>query len=295
MSGTNGIADLLFVNGPVYTMDAARSWASAVAVKAGTIVAVGSDDDVRAWKGPHTEVVDLAGRMLIPGFQDAHVHPPGSGLEMLRCDLSEIYTLEEYQRIIADYAAANPDAPWILGGGWYMDVFPGGTPTKETLDARRARPAGCLDQPRRSRRMGQLARAGARRRHARHTRSPRRPDRTRRRRRAVRHAARRRDGARRRRVAPQPTPTRTTPPACGCAGATSTRWASPAGRTRSSGSTTATGRSTPTSRPPASGELTARVVGALWWDRASRRSTRSTDLVERRARARRPAASRRPA
>ena len=135
MSDTNGTADLVFVNGPVYTVDGSRSWAAAVAVKSGTIVAVGTDDDVRAWMGAHTEIVDLAGRMLLPGFQDAHIHPPGSGLEMLRCNLSEIYSLEEYRRIIAEYSAANPDAPWILGGGWYMDVFPGGTPTKEVLDA----------------------------------------------------------------------------------------------------------------------------------------------------------------
>ncbi|MGZ8650650.1 MAG: amidohydrolase [Actinomycetota bacterium] len=108
---------------------------SAVAVKAGRIVAVGGEDEVRSWNGPRTEVVDLAGRMLLPGFQDAHIHPPGSGLEMLRCDLSEIYALDAYQRIIADHAAADPGAPWILGGGWSMDVFPGGTPTKEALDA----------------------------------------------------------------------------------------------------------------------------------------------------------------
>ncbi len=135
MSDVNGSAELLFVNGPVYTVDAARSWATAVAVKGGTIVAVGADKDVRAWMGPHTEVVDLAGRMLLPGFQDAHIHPPGSGLEMLRCNLTELYVLDAYERVIAEYAAANPDAPWILGGGWYMDVFPGGTPTKEALDA----------------------------------------------------------------------------------------------------------------------------------------------------------------
>ena len=135
MSDVNGSAELLFVNGPVYTVDAARSWATAVAVKGGTIVAVGADKDVRTWIGPHTEVVDLAGRMLLPGFQDAHIHPPGSGLEMLRCNLTELYVLDAYERVIAEYAAANPDAPWILGGGWYMDVFPGGTPTKEALDA----------------------------------------------------------------------------------------------------------------------------------------------------------------
>jgi predicted amidohydrolase YtcJ len=135
VSDVNGSAELLFVNGPVYTVDAARSWATGVAVKGGRIVAVGPDKDVRAWRGPHTEVVDLAGRMLLPGFQDAHIHPPGSGLEMLRCNLSDLYVLDAYERVIAEYAAANPDAPWILGGGWYMDVFPGGTPTKEALDA----------------------------------------------------------------------------------------------------------------------------------------------------------------
>ena len=55
---------------------------------------------------------------------------------MLRCDLHELYVrCDTSSAIIADYAAANPDAPWILGGGWYMDVFPGGTPTKEALDA----------------------------------------------------------------------------------------------------------------------------------------------------------------
>jgi hypothetical protein len=136
VSDPNGsTADLAFVNGPVYTVDAVRSWARAVAVKGGRILAVGSDDDVREHIGPHTEVVDLAGRMLLPGFQDAHSHPPGSGLEMLRSNLSELYTLEDYRRVIVEYAADNPDAPWIKGGGWYMDVFPGGTPTKEALDA----------------------------------------------------------------------------------------------------------------------------------------------------------------
>jgi predicted amidohydrolase YtcJ len=135
-------ADLVFVNGPVYTVDAARSWARAVAVKGGRIVAVGSDDDIRERTGPHTEVVDLAGRMLLPGFQDAHNHPPGSGLEMLRCNLTELYTMEDYRRVIVEYAANNLDTLWIKGGGWYMDVFPGGTPTKEVLDVMiRDRPA----------------------------------------------------------------------------------------------------------------------------------------------------------
>ncbi|MEO8476965.1 MAG: amidohydrolase [Actinomycetota bacterium] len=131
----NDSADLVFVNGSVYTVDAARSWAQAVAVREGRIVAVGNDDEVRALAGGRTEVVDLAGRMLVPGFQDAHVHPVGGGVDMLQCDLHDLSTAEEYLAAIGAYAASNPDVPWILGGGWSMDAFPGGTPTAAALDA----------------------------------------------------------------------------------------------------------------------------------------------------------------
>jgi hypothetical protein len=127
-------ADLIFVNGAVYTVDAARRWASAVAIRGGRIAAVGTDEGVRELAGASTEVVDLAGRMLLPGFQDAHVHPPGSGLEMLRCNLSEAYGLQEYLRIIGDYGSDRPDEEWIRGGGWSMDVFPAGAPTADLLD-----------------------------------------------------------------------------------------------------------------------------------------------------------------
>ena len=130
----NGTANLAFVNGRVYTMDAARRWASAVAVNEGRIVAVGTDGEVRDMVGPGTDVVDLGGRMLLPGFQDAHVHPPSSGYEMLHCNLSEAYDAKEYTRIVGEYASAHPDEPWIVGGGWSMDVFPGGNPPKGILD-----------------------------------------------------------------------------------------------------------------------------------------------------------------
>ena len=130
----SGSADLVFVNGAVYTVDTARSWARAVGVKGGRIVAVGTDADVRDLLGAGTEVIDLEGKMLLPGFQDAHVHPPAAGVDMLQCDLHDANTLEEYIGIIRGYADSHPDAGWILGGGWSMDVFPGGTPAKEILD-----------------------------------------------------------------------------------------------------------------------------------------------------------------
>lgn len=127
-------ADLIFVNGAVYTVDAARRWARAVAVRGGRIAAVGTDEQVRALAAPATEIVDLEGRMLLPGFQDAHCHPPGGGYDMLHCNLTDAHSLEEYERIIRGYIADRPDVPWVLGGGWSMDVFPGGNPTKDVLD-----------------------------------------------------------------------------------------------------------------------------------------------------------------
>jgi predicted amidohydrolase YtcJ len=128
------IADLVFVNGAVYTVDAARSWAQAVAVRDGRIVAVGTDGDVRDLAGRGTEVVDLAGKMLVPGFQDSHVHPVGGGIDMLQCDLHHLDSSAAFLDAIKDYADGHPDAPWILGGGWAMDAFPGGTPTRDLLD-----------------------------------------------------------------------------------------------------------------------------------------------------------------
>jgi predicted amidohydrolase YtcJ len=126
-------ADLVLRGGTVYTVDAARSWAQAVAVRDGTIVAVGTDAQVGELTGPRTVVIDLAGRMLLPGFIDAHVHASAAGLERLRCDLSEAHGLEDYLAIVRRYAQTS-EAYWITGGGWSMDVFPGGVPSRRDLD-----------------------------------------------------------------------------------------------------------------------------------------------------------------
>jgi len=127
-------ADVVFLNGGVYTVDAVRRRAEAVAVRGGRIVGVGSNADVRHVVGPSTEVIDLRGRLLLPGFQDAHVHAPSGGLDRLRIDLSEAHGLDEYRRTIERWAEEHRDADWLVGGGWAMDVFPGGTPTRDVLD-----------------------------------------------------------------------------------------------------------------------------------------------------------------
>ncbi|MFD5122359.1 amidohydrolase [Streptomyces sp. NPDC058385] len=127
-------ADLVFTGGPVHTLSPARSRATSVAVRGERIVAVGHDE-VRELVGPATEVVDLKGKLLIPGFQDAHAHPVGGGLELGQCDLGGATALDEYRRRISAYAQAHPDTEWITGGGWSMEAFPGGLPTAAELDA----------------------------------------------------------------------------------------------------------------------------------------------------------------
>jgi len=125
-------ADLLFTGGPVLTPEGRT--ATAVAVSGERIIAVGREE-VKDLAGPRTEVVDLAGRLLLPGFQDAHVHPLPAGLELTQCDMTGTRTAEETVAAVRAYAEAHPEREWITGGGWSMEAFEGGTPTKELLDA----------------------------------------------------------------------------------------------------------------------------------------------------------------
>ena len=127
-------ADLVLRGGAVYAVDAARSWAQAVAVRDGAIIAVGTNAQIGGLTGAGTQVIDLAGRMLLPGFVDAHVHASAAGLERLRCDLSEAHGLDDYLTVVRRYAQASPGAEWITGGGWSIGVFPGGAPSRRDLD-----------------------------------------------------------------------------------------------------------------------------------------------------------------
>ena len=106
---------LQFLNGAVYTVDAARSWASAVAVSGGRIAYVGDDAGARAYVGGATRVVDLARRMLLPGFQDSHVHPGDAPNPATALDVHGLRTREQILDRIRDYAAAHPEKPWIVG------------------------------------------------------------------------------------------------------------------------------------------------------------------------------------
>lgn len=100
----------------------------------GKIVFVGSDGDAARWIGPQTRVIELQGRMVLPGFHDAHVHPMGGGMKMVECDLTDLSTREKVVEKIRQYAKAHPELPWIRGGGWELPLFSEANPHKSLLD-----------------------------------------------------------------------------------------------------------------------------------------------------------------
>ncbi|HET7495824.1 MAG TPA: amidohydrolase [Candidatus Limnocylindrales bacterium] len=127
-------ADLAIVGASIATMDTARSWATAMAVREGRIVAVGPDRSIRPHIGPRTRVIELRGETVTPGFQDAHVHPVEAGIDRSRCDLRESEGARADLDTIATYAASHPELPWIIGSGWSMADYESGTPRRDALD-----------------------------------------------------------------------------------------------------------------------------------------------------------------
>jgi predicted amidohydrolase YtcJ len=123
--------DLLLTGGAAHTFAGGR--AEVVAVRGGRIAAVGSAGELA--KLSAGRVVELEGRTVLPGFQDAHLHPFSGGLLAIVCNLHGTTSAEECLAVIKRYAAENPEREWIDGDGWSMDFFPGGNPDKERLDA----------------------------------------------------------------------------------------------------------------------------------------------------------------
>jgi predicted amidohydrolase YtcJ len=120
---------LLFIGGRVFGTGSPD--AEAVAVRDGRIVAAGSRASVLSeLSGGAFDVVDLDGRALVPGLQDAHIHPVSGALERLRCDLTPWHTKADYLAAVSVY----PGDGWITGGGWSMAAFPGGLPHRDDLD-----------------------------------------------------------------------------------------------------------------------------------------------------------------
>jgi predicted amidohydrolase YtcJ len=125
-------ADLVIRGGRIFTADRSNLFVSAVASRADRVVAIG--EDVGETVGPETRVIELDGALATPGFIDAHVHPATSGLDKLRCHFDGVEDGSGALARIAEYVAAHPDLPWIVGAGWPQSWFPRGCPSKEVLD-----------------------------------------------------------------------------------------------------------------------------------------------------------------
>ena len=117
-------ADTLLVNGRVYTVDPAQPWAEAIAVKDGRILFVGSDAEAAAYRGKQTEVMDMEGKMAMPGLNDLHVHPVyGFTVQLFECVFPGTATPEVVGRTVTQCVEDYPDAEWIIGGQWETDFF----------------------------------------------------------------------------------------------------------------------------------------------------------------------------
>ena len=129
------MADLVIVNGRVFTADERGTTAQAVAVTGNKILLVGTNDAVSRVRGPQTRVVDARGGTVAPGFNDSHVHFINGGRTLGDVDLAGLTTLAQVQDKIRAFAAVHADAAWIEGRGWLYSPFPGGAPTRQQLDA----------------------------------------------------------------------------------------------------------------------------------------------------------------
>lgn len=129
---------ILYLNGTIYTMDAARPRARAMAIDtlSGRILAVGEDDEVRRLGGRGAELVDLRGRTVLPGFIDAHIHLLAEAYRSHEINASQCKSEEEVAELVRQRAARTPPGQWIQGGQWYKGAWPGQRfPTKASLDA----------------------------------------------------------------------------------------------------------------------------------------------------------------
>ena len=128
-------ADVILLGGTVWTGVPGAGTAQAVAVKSGFIQAVGTDREVRALRGPGTEVVRLGGRMVLPGFIDSHTHFIDGGFQLASVDLRDADSPDEFARRITDFARTQPPGTWITGGDWDHENWGGELPTRTWIDA----------------------------------------------------------------------------------------------------------------------------------------------------------------
>ena len=135
-AGAQPSADLVLLNGKFWTVNDAQPRAQAVACIGNRIAAVGSNDEIRKWIGPATQVMDLAGKLALPGFNDAHVHFYSGGENLASVQLRHAKSEAEFRDRIAEFAARLPAGRWITGGDWdHENWTPARLPARQWIDA----------------------------------------------------------------------------------------------------------------------------------------------------------------
>ncbi len=130
-----GTADTILTNGRVYTSNPLAPWAEAVAIRGEQIIAVGSSKEINRYKTPRTKVIDLGGRMAMPGIIDTHTHFLEGSQLLAGVSIAGLDSVAAVQKKLAEYGNAHPGSGLIFGGVWdYGSFWPGGLPTKEILD-----------------------------------------------------------------------------------------------------------------------------------------------------------------
>ena len=128
-------ADVLLLHGRIYTADPAQRWVEAVAIRGDRIAAVGTTAQMESYRGKSTQVIDLAGRMAMPGIIDDHTHFQWASAGLAGVQIYSARTVDQVKQMLQAYAAAHPKDPFVYGAGWEYGFFPPtGLPTKEILD-----------------------------------------------------------------------------------------------------------------------------------------------------------------
>jgi predicted amidohydrolase YtcJ len=129
------MADMVLLNGKIFTVNAVQPWAQAVAIRDGKFIAVGKDEEVKRLIGKETEIIDLQGKLALPGFNDAHLHFANGGLYLIGIDLRPARDENDFVRIIKEYIYRAPKGEWITGGDWDHENWPSKKfPCKELID-----------------------------------------------------------------------------------------------------------------------------------------------------------------
>ncbi|WNG39595.1 amidohydrolase [Archangium violaceum] len=135
VAGAAPVADTVVVNARVYTVDARKPWAEAIAIRKGRILAVGSNAEISRYRANQTRIIDAEQRLVLPSLTDCHVHFLEGSLGLSRLGLDDAQSIADVQRKLKEFAAAHPDSSWLVGRGWTYPIFgESGLPHKRDLD-----------------------------------------------------------------------------------------------------------------------------------------------------------------